>query len=168
MKDELEEKLAEDFPFMAQKPTAVEQKADKGRIYNLFGAFGCECGDGWYGLLHSLCAEITELYEKYNQPLDIEMDQVKEKYGTLRFYYHHNGEDRGVSAVDFPGVSLRFTAKDSELHRKTAEIVRKWEKKSAEVCEKCGKTGVLRQDLAWILTLCDDCYNKKQAKIAIE
>ncbi len=159
MQQELEEKLAKDFPFMEKKPTLEEQEAE-GKIYDLYGAFGCDCDNGWYELLHDLCAEITELYKRYDQPVDIVMDQVKEKYGTLRFYYHHEGKEKGISAIDFPGVSLRFSSKDSELHRQVAEIVDKWEKKSGEVCEKCGKAGVLRKDLSWILTLCDDCYGK--------
>lgn len=163
MNAELENKLADIFSFMQKKETLEEQKA-KGRIDDLYGAFGCECADGWYDVLYGLCAEITELYKKQGQPVDIVVDQVKEKYGTLRFYYHHEGEEKGISAIDFPGVSLRFSSKDSDLHRQTAEIVHKWEKKSGEVCEKCGKPGVLRKDLSWILTLCDDCYDKKQQK----
>lgn len=163
MNAELENKLADAFSFMQKNETLEEQRA-KGKIDDLYGAFGCDCDDGWYDVLYELCAEITELYKKQDKPVDIVMDQVKEKYGTLRFYYHHEGENKGISAIDFPGVSLRFSSKDNELHRQVAEIVQKWENKSGEVCEKCGKPGVLRKDLSWILTLCDDCYDKIQSK----
>ena len=51
MRDELELKLAEEFPFMQEKKTLQEQKTE-GRISDLYSAFGCEVGDGWYELLH--------------------------------------------------------------------------------------------------------------------
>ena len=69
MKDELEKKLAEAFPFMQIKETLEEQEAGGG-IYDLYGAFGCECDDGWYELLYGLCGEITEAYKKHGAPVD--------------------------------------------------------------------------------------------------
>lgn len=140
MKDELEKKLAEAFPFMQIKETLEEQEAG-GRICDLYGAFGCECDDGWYELLYGLCGEITEAYKKHGAPVDIVIDQIKEKYGTLRFYYH-------------------LSQNDSDLRREISDIVIKWEKKSAEICERCGKAGVLREDLPWVQTLCDKCYRE--------
>lgn len=162
MNAELEDKISDAFSFM-QKKKSFEEQCATGIIDDNYGAFGCEVSDGWYDVIYGLCAEITELYKKQGQPIDIVVDQIKEKYGTLRFYYHHEGEDKG-NTIDCPGVSLRFLPNDSELHRQVVEIVHKWEKKSGEVCEKCGKPGVLRNDLSWILTLCDDCYDKIQPK----
>lgn len=160
MKDELEKKLAEAFPFMQIKETLEEQEAGGG-IYDLYGAFGCECDDGWYELLYGLCGEITEAYKKHGAPVDIVIDQIKEKYGTLRFYYHHEEAEGGLNAIDFPEGSTRFSQDDIDLRREISGIVDKWEEKSSEVCEKCGRAGVLREDLQWIQTLCDECYSKK-------
>ena len=71
----------------------------------------CECGDGWFQLLYDLCQEITNRYEKDNKEVDIEVGQVKEKFGTLCFYYYHKDIDT-----------------DSEELRKDIEqIVRKYE-----------------------------------------
>lgn len=125
---------------MQIKETLEEQEAG-GRICDLYGAFGCECDDGWYELLYGLCGEITEAYKKHGAPVDIVIDQIKEKYGTLRFYYH-------------------LSQNDSDLRREISDIVIKWEKKSAEICERCGKAGVLREDLPWVQTLCDKCYRE--------
>lgn len=158
MKIELDNKLAETFPFMKKKETLEEQQA-KGRINNLYDAFGCDCSDGWYDVLYGLCSEITETYKKYNKPVDIVVDQIKEKYGTLRFYYHIEGRNAGINAIDLPGASLRLSSDSGDIYREVSGIVAKWEKKSGEVCEKCGNPGVLREDLSWILTLCDDCYS---------
>ncbi|MCM1298278.1 MAG: hypothetical protein NC203_02985 [Firmicutes bacterium] len=156
MDTELENKLAEDFPFMR-----ITINPDEPKNRNRYVGYGCECGGGWYDLLYGMCGEITEAYKKHGQPVDIVVDQIKEKFGTLRFYYHHEGQEKGINAIDFLGASIRISSKDTELHRKISGIVDKWEKKSAEVCERCGKPGVLRKDLSWVLTLCDDCYSKK-------
>ena len=51
--------------------------------------FGWECGDGWNDILANLPYKLESLnirfYKKYR--VRIEAEQVKEKYGTLRFYY---------------------------------------------------------------------------------
>ena len=104
----------------------------------------CECADGWYQLLYDLCQEITDRYEKDNEEVDIEVGQVKEKFGTLRFYYYHKDID----------------ADSKELRKDIEQIVRKYEKNSQFVCEMCGKEGTIRTDIPWIKTLCDDCCKK--------
>lgn len=157
MRKELEMKLAEEFAFLRRAETRQE-----GRIENLFQAFGYECGDGWYELLRGLCGQIVSAYEEAGQPVDIVIDQIKEKFGTLRFYYHFGGQDPGISAIDFLGLgSLRISQGDTPLCRKIAEIVAKWEDVSATVCEKCGRPGQLRKDCPWIRTLCDSCSRNR-------
>lgn len=73
--------------------------------------------------------EIPELVEQ------VVATQIKEKFGTLRFYYH-GGDDyiRGLEAMA--------------------------DSMSAVMCEECGKPGSLRnrkreQKHAWIRTLCE-------------
>lgn len=157
MRKELEMKLAEEFAFLRRAETRQE-----GRIENLFQAFGYECGDGWYELLRGLCGQIVSAYEEAGQPVDIVIDQIKEKFGTLRFYYHFGDQDPGISAIDFLGVgSLRISRGDTPLCGKIAGIVAKWEDKSATVCEKCGRPGQLRKDRPWIRTLCDSCSRNR-------
>lgn len=161
MKRELENKLAEEFPFMLRKHSLAEQR-NLGYISDLYGAFGCDCADGWYELIRSLCREITETYEKHGRKPDIIIDQVKEKYGTLRFYYHIEEDDTQIHAIDIMSVdSLRIKNEKKPLYEEIDELVEKYEKMSATVCEECGRTGKLRLDLGWILTLCDDCYSKR-------
>ncbi|MGN0461747.1 MAG: hypothetical protein ACI4HZ_04820 [Ruminococcus sp.] len=64
MKDELELELAKSFPFIRRNENIDEQKAKKGRIFDLYGAFGCDVGNGWYSVLYGLCDEITKAYEE--------------------------------------------------------------------------------------------------------
>ncbi len=164
MRDELELKLAEKFPFMQQKPTLEEQKQN-GHITNLYTAFGCEFGDGWFQLMCDMCQEITNAYENAGVEIDIIPAQAKEKFGTLRFYYDIKGQEQAIHAFDFLGQgSLRFTDKSTPLYKEISNIVRKYETKSATICEKCGKAGKLRKDLSWVLTLCDECYEKRKER----
>ena len=82
MKEELEQQLEHDFPFM-QKSRVKEER-------NTYKIFGCECGDGWYGLIHELCQSITDRYVKEEilpENIDLIPIQIKEKFGILRYYY---------------------------------------------------------------------------------
>lgn len=156
MNNELQKQLAEEFPFLRCK-----QQPDKNKISNLYDAFGMEIDDGWFSLVKDLCTEIKNLYDEAGLPCDIVMDQVKEKYGTLRWYYHYEEDEGGTPALDFPGESsLRFASDKIELKKNVADIVSKYERLSGAVCEVCGRPGKIRSDLGWIRTLCDEHYTK--------
>lgn len=156
-------KLQEAFPFMKRdiEPAEVEPNQRP----NPYQLFGCECREGWYQLLHDLCQEITDKYAKENMPVDIVVDQVKEKFATLRFYYSFADTPTSIHAFDsLTGGGIRFypstnntDEKLSQLRRDIADIVKKYENKSRKICEKCGKPGEIRK-LPRIQTLCDGCY----------
>lgn len=93
-----------------------------------------ECNDGWFNLLDELSEKLTKVSP------ECQAVQVKEKYGTLRFY------------VD--------CANDEAY-----DIISEYEGKSANTCEHCGSTDNVTQTQGWIVTLCDKCmktYNKKR------
>jgi len=95
-----------------------------------------ECGDGWFEL-------IKDLSDKLNQLILIDecscrASQVKEKYGTLRYYM-----DTETDAM--------------------SELIRLAEKQSHTICEICGEAGKLREG-RWISTLCDKCATKLEKK----
>jgi len=101
--------------------------------------FGIECGDGWYDILDTLLSDITKFYQE-NHPDEIDdfkVLQVKEKYGTLRFYVSGT-YDEVFDMIDW------------------AEL------ESENTCEKCGKPGILRCDNYWYYTACDDCARKRK------
>jgi hypothetical protein len=58
-------------------------------IYETCMCWGFECGDGWMVPLTDMSCELEELNREYYNTyrIRIQMDQVKEKYGTLRAYY---------------------------------------------------------------------------------
>lgn len=88
------------------------------------GWYGLACGEGWYPI-------VSQLHEKLKliDP-DYQVFQIKEKFGTLRYY----------SSLDGNG--------------EVRKLVRQAELASAETCEVCGAPGVLRER-AWLKTLCD-------------
>jgi hypothetical protein len=86
-------------------------------------------GDGWLPLVARLHIELIKLDPTYS------VLQVKEKFGTLRFY--------ASSAVD---VDKKFSALISDA-----------EKQSGEICEDCGLEGTWRNG-GWCRTNCDRCH----------
>lgn len=139
MDAELQNKLYEKYPqFFTNK--------DKG-IQSSCMAWGCECGNGWYEILASLCWMIrqhednkvlTKKYLEENDPeklkqepkyFPVKFDQIKEKYGTLRVYF--SGGDEYVEGL----VSM-------------AEAI------SGKICEVCGNKGEPNKG-GWITTLCE-------------
>ena len=79
MRIELEDELAEKYAFM-KKGRSLEDQHKSGCIDDLYSAFGCECADGWYGLLDEMCAKIQAVYDENGSEPDIIIDQIKEKY----------------------------------------------------------------------------------------
>lgn len=95
--------------------------------------FGFECGDGWYKLLNLLCHNIQNHIDfKERKGISIPqvtVDQVKEKFGTLSFYY--TGGDEYTSGLISMATSM-----------------------SGIICEHCGNEGRLRGH-TWLYTACD-------------
>jgi hypothetical protein len=99
--------------------------------------FGGFCvGAGWCPLLEGLSAELSSYMLWRNIPFQV--DQIKEKLGTLRFYY--TGGDDVVDGM-----------------------VRMAERFSERVCETCGAPAVTRNHRGWLTTLCETHY-KEQCK----
>lgn len=82
-----------------------------------------EIGPGWYKLVKDLIEELIAA------GWDKQVCQVKEKFGSLRFYIN--------SASD-----------------ECFKIISKYEELSTKTCEECGEPGQLRQG-GWLATLCD-------------
>ena len=95
--------------------------------------FGFDAMNGWFDIIYDLSVKLEKLI------LDLPEEkrasyravQVKEKFGTLRFY---------------------MSAETDEME----DAIREAERLSAITCEYCGKPGSLRTK-GWLFTLCDDC-----------
>lgn len=123
MRKELDEELCKKYPEIFKDRYADMRTSAM--------CWGFDCGDGWYNIIDAVCAQIEN--REYNNNnvdwLSVVATQVKEKYGTLRFYY--TGGDDYIDGV----VAM-------------AEAM------SAVTCETCGAPGKLREG-GWLKTLCD-------------
>ena len=126
MKQELEDSLSKKYPKLF-----VNIDAD---MTTTAMCWGFECGDGWYNIINTLCANIQNHIDWKNKKEivvpQVIVDQVKEKFGGLRFYY-----EGGDDVID--------------------GMVRMAEGMSEVTCEICGKPGE-SQGSGWIRTLCED------------
>ena len=98
--------------------------------------WGIDTGDGWFDIINRLSKRITEIDAR--EGTTTEAVQVKEKFGTLRFYI-----DLGTDDV--------FAA------------IEEAERESAVTCEACGKPGRLRVG-GWLTTRCDECAGDEPRK----
>jgi len=105
-------------------------------------AWGFAVGDGWKGILEKLSSKISEIDKRGY----VVVDQVKEKFGGLRYYFHVEGknEDEGLA-----------------LYNKVELLVADAERESEETCEKCGQPGkLITGPFGWIRVLCDECQKE--------
>jgi hypothetical protein len=101
--------------------------------------FAFECDDGWYRLIYDLSQAVYEqaIEDGFNSAEEgfPTVRQVKEKFGTLRFY-------------------LSFYTSDT-VH----QLITAAEEKSYDICERCGLAGELRSS-NWIHVSCHSCEEK--------
>lgn len=102
-----------------------------GQFYERRGAYP-ECQAGWYQLILNLDAKISRIEPGYR------VDQVKEKFGGLRFYYDQ--------------MSI-----NDDSRERVDTLVDAAEQMSYTVCEVCGtsdSTVTAAGDGYWVKTLC--------------
>ena len=110
MKQELDEYLCKVYPKMMVNRNAPMTETCM--------CWGFECGDGWFQILNQLMGNIQNHIDWSNRNGEVvsqvTLDQVKEKFGTLRFYYT-GGDDyiRGMvtMAESMSGVTCEECGK---------------------------------------------------------
>ena len=126
MKQELDKLLCERYP----KMMVNREKS----MMETCMCWGFECGDGWFNILDQLMGNIQHHIDWKNKKEEVvaqvTLDQVKEKFGTLRFYY--TGGDDVIDGM-----------------------VRMAESMSGVTCEECGNLGK-RIGGGWVTTLCEE------------
>lgn len=183
MSPELEQKLFNKYPKIFKDNTKSPQETCM--------CWGLECGDGWYELIDVLCEALTYTFttsiqvdeedgkrlgiEPYKdvkgelnyyfsvEPPQVVADQVKEKFGTLRFYYHLEFDEGNKSLVQskkYPNlfeVNKRYSDYiDGVVH--FAEIA------SGRTCEATGAEGSRHVRGGWYKTLNENVAKTEQFK----
>ena len=101
--------------------------------------WGLECGDGWMDLIDALCSDIQKYIDSNPEVEQIEATQVKQKFGSLRFYY---------------------SAYEQEIDK----IIWKACEQSIKTCETCGSTDKVTLTTGWVSPLCEECMRKYMVK----
>jgi hypothetical protein len=175
MKEELELELVKKYPKIFQHY--------KGDPRQTCMAWGMTCGDGWYKLIDMLCFKLSHLSDTHG--IQTVADQVKEKFGGLRFYYHLEYANDTLSFADKVGSYLwkieRFIG--SKLYK--YKLIKEWwaitnlrkryfkspteqiedlisnaEEDSYHICDVCGLPGKVRGG-GWVVTLCDAHWEER-------
>ena len=134
MKQELQDKIFEDFPELFQ----LRRPRKEGEMLMPTICYGIECGDGWYDLIYTLCNQINHYLKWSDNKCKIRVLQVKEKFGGLRFYTNGvPGEVRGM--------------------------IRMAEAMSYKICEVCGNKGETSSTGGWLETTCEE-HRRKESK----
>lgn len=91
-------------------------------------------GSGWYQIIATLNRKLEMLDPEYK------IFQIKEKFGSLRYYYE---SDVKISAVK------------EAMNR----YIRYAEMQSIQTCEECGANAKPRKtNYGWMKTRCDNCH----------
>lgn len=106
--------------------------------------FGIECNSGWNGIIENLLSKIESHLASHPHLLNgeeyarFQIDQIKEKFGGLRFY---------------------ISGGDDYIHKMIDET----EKLSAKTCETCGANDskmLIRKGHFWLYNRCEKCATK--------
>lgn len=124
MTEEETQKLFNDFPNLYRGKNLP--------ITQCLMAFGFECDSGWFTLLYELSEKLESLILKISEDQRhlYYVQQVKEKFGELRFYMFYETDEM-------------------------LKLIDEAEKKSSEICEVCGQKGSLDSNRGWYQTLCE-------------
>lgn len=122
MSPELTKQLYDKFPDLFKEKDLPPEQSNM--------CWGFECSDGWYNIIYTLCS-LIQIHQKSQTPdyKPVVVQQVKEKFGTLRFYYY-GGDDTVLGMVAY------------------AEAI------SGMTCEVCGDRGTTDWKKSWVRTVC--------------
>lgn len=124
----------------------LELKAPYAHLYSRH--LGDTVGAGWWEDLLDAYSKVSVLMEQH-QNYRFHVKQVKEKFGTIRFYYHIQALGEETDQWPLPADQVRDT-----ISQQVQDIVDCLETATANRCEVCGQPGQRRSN-GWVKTLCD-------------
>jgi len=89
-------------------------------------------GEGWRPIIEKLVEDIIKIAP------NTEITQIKEKFGTLRFYCSGDGADD------------------------VGKLIERAEQESGVTCERCGTKDKVTTKGSWLLTLCPKCRKERK------
>ena len=129
--------------------------------------FGIECPLGWWHILDQLCTylEFKNMEFTKNYGIAVIADQVKEKFGTLRFYYTIRDVDKDGIVASIDGDrqiddERRHRIAVNYLDMVAMEAIDEAESMTENTCAECGvpldKENKV-ETKGWITYICKEC-----------
>ena len=134
--------MNEDQEFIDYEKFSTRMEKSYPSLYSgKYGGFAV--GKGWYPIIERLSASIQQHVEWKNKDSEVcppvVVEQIKEKFGGLRFYYQ--GGDEYISGL--------------------VSMAESW---AGIACEECGGIGK-RRGGGWVRTLCNKHEDERNARI---
>ena len=134
--------MNEDQEFIDYETFAKRMEKSYPKMYaGKYGGFAV--GKGWYPIIERLSSSIQQHIEWKNKDSEVcpqvIVEQIKEKFGGLRFYYQ--GGDEYISGL--------------------VSMAESW---AGIACEDCGGIGKRRSG-GWVRTLCDKHEDERNARV---
>lgn len=98
-------------------------------------------GEGWWPIIEGLHQQLLLIDPEY------QIDQIKEKFGGLRYYVSPARNEDGSFKVE-------------NFFERASPLIDLAEAIAARTCEDCGRRGEARYD-GWVRTQCDECYARR-------
>lgn len=174
MTQELQDALFAKYPSIFQQRTLSPKDTCM--------CWGIECPDGWYGLIDNMCEELTKLEKEWD--VKVICQQIKEKFGTLRFYHYvkdgdrwsvvqKDENDKGVSCFDGKcETDRRFDCGSEWFEKSTPQkevesrlnwITSRYESLSGDICCDCGTYATFGNPIictqGWVSYICKRCHD---------
>jgi hypothetical protein len=144
--DYLDGKDFDNWEEIGRRWSIIRQKHSA--LYQPGYCIGDNVGMGWWGLLEATFTKIGQVMAPHPECF-FAVRQLKEKFGTLRFYYVIGLKEGYQADDDACEAVLQY------LDTTVDAIITKAEMDSSAACETCGKPGELRRD-GWLKTRCDE------------
>lgn len=111
--------------------------------------------EGWYEIVDQLCCDIEALVAP--EPERIEVRQIKEKFGGLRFYFAWDRDaDLFLDLHGDGGIRTLVTeAHGPQVMTGIRALVTAASERSEQTCQRCGAPGTLTTRGGWVSTLCE-------------
>ena len=133
--------------------------------------FGIESGPGWYQPLYRLCCKLESLNEFLfkQHGFVVKADQVKEKYGTLHFYWSFDKINPINDEFEEKWNDLKYVHLREVFRDVVQKIIDEAEDDCFCTCENCGTPignpwHPRYETIGWVSYICEDCLKKLQEK----
>ncbi|MDP3752115.1 MAG: hypothetical protein Q8Q98_09685, partial [Polaromonas sp.] len=124
-------------------------------MFNTKDNLGCSFHRGWMPILSGLCVEIEQLLGERREAFH--WRQIKEKFGTGRFYYYlGNAQEKRLDMTNPAGRLSPSLDVAANVKEAVYNLVKQGEEETARSCMICGGQATPRLYSYHVMTLCAD------------